>query len=111
MSATNTHTSHDSHGQPNNSPQTAVNLSAPPPGSDQVIDRFMNHGPDQGDPVAVEQLIAHVLRRAHQAAERFNGPDEARAIFHVAVSFAEELSTTSPEFDRSRFIKAATGLP
>ena len=58
----------------------------------------------------IVQYVAHVLRRAHQTAETDNEPNEARAIFHVAVSFASELETTYPEFDRLRFIKAATGL-
>ena len=65
--------------------------------------------PEQGDPPAVEHLIAHVLRCAHRTAETHDDPDEARAIFHVALAFASELETTSPEFDRLRFIKAATG--
>jgi hypothetical protein len=69
-----------------------------------------NQSPEQGDPRAVEQLIAHVLRRAHRTAETHNDPNEARAIFHVALSFASELETISPEFDRLCFIKAATGL-
>lgn len=62
------------------------------------------------DPRSLDQLIARVLRRAHDAAERLNSPDEARAILHVARSFADELGATDPHFDRTRFIKAATGL-
>ena len=61
-----------------------------------------------GDPVAIEDLIAHVLGRAHRTAERFNAPDEARAIFHVAHSFADELAGADPQFDRHRFLRTAT---
>jgi len=61
-----------------------------------------------GDAVAIEELIAHVLGRAHRMAERFNAPDEARAIFHVAHSFADELAGADPQFDRARFIRTAT---
>ncbi len=60
--------------------------------------------------MAVEQFVANVLRSAHETAESDNNLDEARAILHVANSFASELETTSPEFDRVRFIEAATGL-
>jgi hypothetical protein len=50
-----------------------------------------------------EQLIAHVLSGAHLTAE---APDEARAILHVARSFADELAAMDPEFDRVEFIEA-----
>jgi hypothetical protein len=62
----------------------------------------------QGDPLAVEQLIAHVLGRAHRVAERLGSPGEARAIFHVAHCFADELTGADPQFDRLRFIRTAT---
>jgi hypothetical protein len=65
----------------------------------------------QGDPVAVEQLIAHVLCRAHRMAEALSAPNEARAILHVARSFADELATADPTFDRLRFIQTATNGP
>ncbi len=70
--------------------------------ADEALDRL--------DPLAAGELIAHVLRRAHDTAETLNSPDEARAILHVARSFADELATVNPEFDRTRFVKAATGL-
>ena len=76
----------------------------------EVIGRVVIDALDQGGPVAVEQFVAHVLRRAHETAENDNNPDEARAIFHVAVSFASELETANPQFDRYQFIEAATGL-
>jgi hypothetical protein len=63
---------------------------------------------DRGDAAAIEELIAHVLGRAHRTAERFDAPDEARAILHVAHSFADELAGADPEFDRPRFIQKAT---
>jgi hypothetical protein len=62
----------------------------------------------QGDPVLSEELIAQVLGRAHRMAERRDAPDEARAIFHVAQSFADELAGADPGFDRRRFIQTAT---
>ena len=63
----------------------------------------------EGDPVAVEQLIAGVLGQAHRTAERFDAPDEARTILHVAHSFADELAVANPDFDRLRFIETVTG--
>jgi hypothetical protein len=51
-----------------------------------------------------EQLIAHVLSSAHLTAE----PNEARAILHVARTFADELAGVDPEFDRLEFIEVAT---
>jgi hypothetical protein len=60
------------------------------------------------DLVAVERLIAHVLGRAHRTAESFDAPNEARAILHVAHSFADELAAADPQFDRERFMHAAT---
>jgi hypothetical protein len=56
------------------------------------------------DSMAVDDLIAYVLGRAHRMAEALNEPNEARAILHVAHSFADELATTDPRFDRERFI-------
>jgi hypothetical protein len=72
-----------------------------------VIDDALVHG----DPLAVDELIAHVLRRAHRAAEDLNAPDAARAILYVAHSFADELGSADPRFDRLRFIQAATEGP
>jgi hypothetical protein len=63
------------------------------------------------DPMAVEQLIADVLGRAHRMAHDRNAPDEARAILHVAHAFADELAMMNPQFDRMRFIDAATTGP
>ena len=62
----------------------------------------------QGDPVAVEELIAHVLGRAHRMAESYDAPTEARAILHVAHAFADELAGADPEFDRALFIHTVT---
>jgi hypothetical protein len=74
--------------------------------SDEIADALA-----QGDPVAVAQLIAHVLRRAHRMAERLESPGEARAILHVAHSFADELAIADPQFDRLRFIRTAMDRP
>jgi hypothetical protein len=65
----------------------------------------------RGDPVAVEQLIADVLGRAHWMAEEFDTPNEARTIFHLAHSFADELAGANPHFDRQRFIHTVTNRP
>jgi len=40
----------------------------------------MDHALDRRDTSSVDQLIAHVLRRAHDTAETLNSPDEARAL-------------------------------
>jgi len=61
--------------------------------------------------VAVDQYIADVLRRAHQAAESVHEPDEARAILHVAHLFAEELAEADPNFDRLQFLQTITREP
>jgi hypothetical protein len=62
----------------------------------------------QGEPVAVDELIVHVLRRAHRTAQDRNVPDAARAVLYIAHSFADELAGADPDFDRLRFIQAAT---
>jgi hypothetical protein len=64
--------------------------------------------PASWDPVAIEELIGRVLARAHHAAHARDAPDEARAILHVAHSFADELTVMNPRFDRMRFIHATT---
>ena len=56
----------------------------------------------------VDELIARVLRRAHGTMEAHGSPSEARAILHVAHSFADELSKLDPRFDRLQFIKDVT---
>ena len=52
--------------------------------------------------------IVEVLGRAHRTAEAANEPGEARAILHVAHSFANELAAARADFDRSRFIRGIT---
>jgi hypothetical protein len=109
MSVTTTHTpaiAADRHRRAIDSDEIAVTASVPPADSGDVIGRFMKNA--LLDPAGVEQLIAHVLGRAHRTAEALNAPNEARAILHVAESFADELATTNPRFDRLRFITAAT---
>jgi hypothetical protein len=60
---------------------------------------------------AVDQLIARVLRRAHETMEAHNSPEEARAVLHVAHSFADELAALDHRFDRLQFIKDITEDP
>jgi hypothetical protein len=62
-------------------------------------------------PEAVDELIVRVLGQAHQRAVDRDAPNEARTILDVAHSFADELATRSPEFDRLQFITAATMDP
>jgi hypothetical protein len=52
-----------------------------------------------------------VLSRAQETMEAHNSPNEARAILHVAHSFADEPATLDPRFDRLPFIKDATEDP
>jgi hypothetical protein len=91
--------------------EITVNTSTGNLHSDETVRRFLDHALGPGDAVAVEELIAYVLRRAHRMANAFNAPNEARAILHVAHSFADELATANPRFDRRRFIRAATEPP
>ena len=62
-------------------------------------------------PEAVDQLIARVLNRAHRTMEAYNSPGEARAVLHVAHSFADEPAILDPRFDRLQFIKDVTEDP
>jgi hypothetical protein len=70
-----------------------------------------DNGRVAGRDETVDQLIARVLRRAHLMADARNAPIEARAILHLAQSFADELATADPRFDRLRFIEDATEDP
>jgi hypothetical protein len=58
----------------------------------------------QSETVVAVEVIEHVLARAHQTADA----NEARAVFHVARSIADELAQTDPGFDPVRFIEAST---
>ena len=69
----------------------------------------MSDAREESEPAATDELIARVLRRTH--AEALDRPHEARAILHLAQSFADELARADPRFDRSRFIHDATGKP
>ena len=65
--------------------------------------------PQASEEISVDsQAIAHVLGRAHRTAVAQNAPNEARTILHVAHSFADELETTDPRFDRHGFMQVAT---
>jgi hypothetical protein len=54
------------------------------------------------------EMLAGMLCRAHRKAHDRGQPEEARAILHVAHSFADELDSMSEEFDRLGFIHSAT---
>jgi hypothetical protein len=75
-----------------------VNPSAPP-------------APVETPHETVDELTARVLSRAHRTMEARNAPDEARAVLHVAHSFADELAALDPRFDRLQFIKDVTEDP
>jgi hypothetical protein len=62
------------------------------------------------EPETIDELIARVLRQAHQTAEDLNTPSDARMILHMAHSFADELATRNPRFDRVGFVRAATDV-
>jgi hypothetical protein len=72
---------------------------------------FASHPRLAGQYGTVEEFIAHVLHRAHHAAHASGEPDEARVVLGLAQLFAEELAAISEEFDRLRFIHAATREP
>jgi hypothetical protein len=68
----------------------------------------VNHPFVESDLEAVDQFVARVLRRAHQAAEAEDEMGTARAILDLAHMFADELTVTVPGFDRLAFVEAAT---
>jgi hypothetical protein len=88
-------------------------MNRSPVGADSrsIVGRYMNHALVEGDPEAVDQFVARVLRRAHRSAEARNEPSEARAILGVAHLFADELTASDAGFDRFGFITAATEDP
>ena len=79
--------------------------------SPSVLGRSANLALVERELEAVDQFVARVLRRAHDAAESRNAPSEARAILEVAHLFADELSAGDPWFDRIGFVAAATDGP
>jgi hypothetical protein len=85
-----------------------MNTSPVGPDSHSVVGRSMTHALVEGDPEAVDQFVARVLRRAHHSAEARNATTEARAILDLAHLFADELTAGDPCFDRLGFVEAAT---
>ena len=81
------------------------------PDSRTAVGHFIHPALAEGDPEAVDQFVARVLRRAHESAEARNEPNEARAILGVAHLFADELTANHPGFDRLGFVAAATEGP
>jgi hypothetical protein len=81
------------------------------PDSRTALDRYTTVALVEGAAEAVDQFVARVLRRAHDAAEARNAPSEARAILDVAHLFADELTASHPGFDRFSFVAAATEGP
>ena len=75
-------------------------------GDDGVEDARVNDS--DGGTTVTEELIAHVLGRAHREAQARNAPHEARAILYLAHSFADVLGEINPRFDRARFIQTST---
>ena len=85
--------------------------SSSAPDSRTVVGRDLNPALAEGDREGLDQFVARVLRRAHDAAEARNAPSEARAILDVAQLFADELTASHPGFDRFSFVVAATEDP
>ena len=85
--------------------------SSPGPHSRTAISRYLPPALAEGDPEAVDQFVARVLRQAHHSAELRNAPSEARALLDVAHLFADELIAGDPGFDRLGFVSAATEGP
>ena len=56
----------------------------------------------------VDELIARVLCQAHRAMCDRETPKEARIVLNVAHSFADELTTLYPGFDRVQFVRDVT---
>jgi hypothetical protein len=78
----------------------------------ETAGRFASHHPRlAGEFGTVEEFIAHVLHRAHHAAQASDVPGEARTVLGLAQLFADELAAITEEFDRLRFIQAATHEP
>ena len=75
-----------------------MNVSAPSTDNNAVM----------GDSVAVEHLVAAVLRRARQTAMAHDAPEHARGVLYVAQCFADEFAAANPRFDRLQFIRTAT---
>ena len=85
-----------------------MNTSTNHPDCRETLRDLMGDALMRGKLDAIDELIAGVLRRAHQAADELGTPHEARLILHVAHLFADELATAIPQFDRIGFIRAAT---
>ncbi len=88
-----------------------MNPSPVGPDSRSAVGRHMNHALVEGDPEAVDQFVARVLRRAYQTAYARHASSESRAILGVAQLFADELTNSHPGFDRLGFVMAATKRP
>jgi hypothetical protein len=73
--------------------------------------RFANALLVEGEPLGIDEFVARVLGRAHQAAYAHAAPDEARVILDLAHLFADELAKADLRFDRLRLIHAATAEP
>jgi hypothetical protein len=60
----------------------------------------------ENDALAEEVIgkISEVLGNAHRTAVAADEPGEARAILHVAHSFANELAGARSDFNREKFI-------
>jgi hypothetical protein len=76
----------------------------------EITAHFAKEALVAGEPQAIDEFIASVLRRAHQTVEPLRSPNEHRTIVRVAHLFADHLERTDPPFDRMRFIEAATEL-
>ena len=85
--------------------------TAPAEQGTETTRRFANELLVAGEPLAIDEFVARVLGRAHEAAYAHAAPDEARVILDLAQLFADELAKADLQFDRLRFIHAATEEP
>ena len=81
---------------------------SPPVVSAEVVGRYAKHGLVEAGAAAVDQFIARLLARAHDATMAIGDPAEARGILRVAWSFSDELATTVSGFDRLAFLGAVS---
>ena len=85
-----------------------MSLITPQAESGDLAGQGTDTAPFEREPEVLERWVARVLDRAHRTAHAHKDPSAARTILHVAHSFADEMATVDPGFDRLRFIKDAT---
>jgi hypothetical protein len=87
-----------------------MNASTNHPDCREALRDLMGDTMLRADLEALHEVIVRVLHQVHQTAKELDTPNDARVILHVAHSFADELATTNPQFDRLAFVRAATDV-